>query len=75
MIFNNMKARLLKRIRKNLRIIRSANGYDLRVKEGIFLDGCYRKKPVDKEGLSEAIRSLIIYTARHNYKRKGVGIY
>ena len=66
-----MKVRLLKKIRNNLYITRSTNGYELNVKNSYWLDGAKRKDPVDKDNLNEAIRSIIIYTARLNFKRKG----
>lgn len=70
-----MKAKLLKRIRKNLVKTGYADGYGLKVEGSLFLHGAYSRNNVSEDNLSDAIRSLIIYTARLNYKRKGSGVY
>lgn len=70
-----MKAKLLKRIRKNLTKTRYADGYGLKVRGNLFLHGAYSRNNVSQDDLPDAIRSLVIYTARLNYKRKGSDVY
>ena len=67
-----MKVRLLKRIRKNIYISRASSGYyNISVKSSMWLTGATRANPTKKDKINKAIRSITLYVANYNFKRKG----
>ena len=66
-----MKARLLKRIRKNIIITRSRNKYNIKVENSFYLHGAETVKDCKKEKIIGQIQALILHVARNNFKRKG----
>ena len=72
-----MKTKLLKKIRKNIFITRTVNKYSVEIKNGFCLKGAGATalKDYDKGEITEIARSLILYVARINFKRKSVKLY
>jgi len=70
-----MKARLLKKIRRNVKVTRVYDGYNVEVSSFWFRLGFrlgFRLiKPCRKEDLKEATRSIILDVVRYDFKRKG----
>jgi len=66
-----MKVRLLKRIRKNIIVTRLRNKYNIKVKSSVWITGATISKPTSKDNTNKAIRSITLYVANYNFKRKG----